>query len=143
MKHEYAPRLSLTSKQHRSHAQVPIPFSVFPSAYRNAENKESTSVKVESEVKVEQQASHGREGHEETHESFSATVHGPQHQDTHVKEEVRIYEEERLRRPQPPPQHREEVHIHEQTRYRQPQPSQQHQHTQRSERLEFDVSRNR
>ncbi|CAN9420415.1 unnamed protein product [Alternaria sp. RS040] len=127
--------------------KVPIPFSVFPSAYRNAEFKETTSVKVEEqEAQFEQQASHGREGHEETHESFSATVlpppqpqQQPQQHDTHVKEEVHIYEEERLRRPQPPqqqfqqapqpqqfhaqqpPQHREELHIHEQTRYRQPQ----------------------
>ncbi|KAL1794193.1 hypothetical protein ACET3X_007614 [Alternaria dauci] len=142
-------------------ARVPIPFSVFPSAYRNAEFKETTSVQVEEqEAQFEQHASHGREGHEEIHESFSATVLPPppapqpqqqqqqQHHDTHVKEEVHIYEEERLRRPQPPqppqqqqqfqqaaqpqqfhaqqpPQHREELHIHEHTRYRQPQqPSQ-------------------
>ncbi|CAG5185649.1 uncharacterized protein ALTATR162_LOCUS11362 [Alternaria atra] len=101
-------------------ARVPIPFSVFPSAYRNAELKETTSVKVEEqEAQFEQQASHGREGHEEIHESFSATVLPPppapqqqqqhqqqqhQHHDTHVKEEVHIYEEERLRRPQPPQQ---------------------------------------
>ncbi|KAI4674153.1 uncharacterized protein J4E84_010766 [Alternaria hordeiaustralica] len=81
-------------------ARVPIPFSVFPSAYRNAEVKESTSVQVEEqEAQFEQQASHGREGHEEVHESFSATVLPPppapqqqqqfeqQHHDTHVKEE--------------------------------------------------------
>ncbi|KAH9869527.1 hypothetical protein IAQ61_006734 [Plenodomus lingam] len=113
-------------------ARVPIPFSVFPSAYRNAENKLSTSVKVESEVKVEEQASYGREGHEETHEAFSASLHPPpppHSHDTHVKEEVRIFEEEHRRHPQPPqqpPQHREEVHIHEETRYRQPQRPQQH-----------------
>ncbi|KAI4932271.1 uncharacterized protein J4E92_004171 [Alternaria infectoria] len=102
-------------------ARVPIPFSVFPSAYRNAEGKESTSVQVEEqEAQFEQQASHGREGHEEVHESFSATVLPPppapqqqqqfeqQHHDTHVKEEVRIYEEERLRRPQPPPQQQQQ-----------------------------------
>ncbi|KAF1829576.1 hypothetical protein BDW02DRAFT_509598, partial [Decorospora gaudefroyi] len=143
-------------------AQVPIPFSVFPSAYRNAEVKESTTVQVESEAKVEQQASHGREGHEETHESFSATVHAPHQHDTHVTEEVRIHEEERIRRPQQPaqqyqqppqrypqqkqqpPQHREEVHIHEQTRYRQPQQhAQAQQHAQRTDRVEFEVSRDR
>ncbi|KAH9861650.1 hypothetical protein J1614_011402 [Plenodomus biglobosus] len=115
-------------------ARVPIPFSVFPSAYRNAENKESTSFQVESEVKVEEQASYGREGHEETHEAFSASLQppAPHPHDTQVKEEVRIYEEERLRHPQQPPQqppqHREEVHIHEETRYRQPQRPQQHFH---------------
>ncbi|KAH7409882.1 hypothetical protein DE146DRAFT_751610 [Phaeosphaeria sp. MPI-PUGE-AT-0046c] len=118
--------------------QVPIPFSVFPSAYRNAEVKESTSVKVEGEAKVSQQASHGREGHEETHESFSATVHQqpnqptqPIHRDTHVKEEIHIHEQERVRRPQ----HREQVHIHEQTRFKQPE--------QRQERVEFQSSRDR
>tara|TARA_R110002003_G_scaffold251_8_gene17812 strand:- start:3919 stop:4311 length:393 start_codon:yes stop_codon:yes gene_type:complete len=113
-------------------SQVPIPFSVFPSAYRNAEVKETTSVKVEGEAKLSQ-ASHGREGHEETHESFSATVHAPQHHDTYVKEEIRITEEERLRRPQP--QHREEVHIREQTRYRQPEP--------KRESVEFAATRGR
>ncbi|KAF1915774.1 hypothetical protein BDU57DRAFT_448031, partial [Ampelomyces quisqualis] len=121
-------------------ARVPIPFSVFPSAYRNAEVKESTSVRVEGEAKLSQQAPHGGEGHEETHESFSTTVHQPRHRDTHVKEEIHITEQEHLHRPQPveresvhvreqtrytqpvQPQHanREEVHIREQTRYRQP-----------------------
>ncbi|CAO2653899.1 Nn.00g106320.m01.CDS01 [Neocucurbitaria sp. VM-36] len=114
---------------------VPIPFSVFPSAYRNAETQESTTVKVEGEAKVSEQASHGREGHEETHATFSATVNAPNRRDTHVKEEVRVYEEERLRRPQ----HREEVHIHEQTRFREPE----QQRTQRSDRVEFQVSRDR
>ena len=140
LKHEYArpPRnrdcncsrnffVSLT-------AQVPIPFSVFPSAYRNAVNQETTTTKVEGEVKLPEPQAHGREGHEETHESFTATVHQHQHQDqpqqppvrdTHIKEEVRIYEEERRRpQPQPLPQHREEVHIHEETRYRQPERAQ-------------------
>ncbi|KAH7081347.1 woronin body major protein [Paraphoma chrysanthemicola] len=123
---------------------VPIPFSVFPSAYRNAEVKETTSVKVEGEAKLTQ-ASHGREGHEETHESFSATVHAPQpqaqHRDTYIKEEVRITEEERLRRPQP--QLREEVHIREQTRYRHPEQQQQHQPQQQRERVEFAATRDR
>ncbi|KAH4406331.1 hypothetical protein HBH92_166730 [Parastagonospora nodorum] len=149
---------------------VPIPFSVFPSAYRNAEVKESTSVKVEGEAKVSQQAVHGGEGHEETHESFTATVRQPQphphphpqpqphphpqepaHRDTYVKEEIHITEQERLRRPQPP-QHHEEVHIHEQTRYRQPeqpqqvqppQHQQQHRHEHRQEHVEFQSARDR
>ncbi|KAJ4307807.1 hypothetical protein N0V94_009606 [Neodidymelliopsis sp. IMI 364377] len=115
--------------------QVPIPFSVFPSAYRNAGNQETTSTKVEGAVQLPEQPPHGREGHEETHESFTATVHQQQQQqqqqqpprDTHIKEEVRIYEEER-RRPQQQsqqqPQQREEIHIHEETRYRQPERAQ-------------------
>ncbi|KAF2823110.1 hypothetical protein CC86DRAFT_469669 [Ophiobolus disseminans] len=125
--------------------KVPIPFSVFPSAYKNAEVKESASVKVEGEAKVSQQQTLGREGHEETHESFSATVHAPNHRDTYVKEEVRIHEEEHLRRPQQlqrpqqPEQHREEVHIREQTRYRQPEQISQQQ--QRTDRVEFQATR--
>ncbi|UPX10573.1 uncharacterized protein EKO05_0001224 [Ascochyta rabiei] len=134
--------------------EVPIPFSVFPSAYRNAVIQETTSTKVEGEVKLPEPQAHGREGHEETHESFSATVHQHQHQhqeqhqhqqqepqpaqqlprDTHIKEEVRIFEERRRPQqqqqqqppppPPPPPQHHEEVHIHEETRYRQPERAQ-------------------
>ncbi|KAF3035682.1 hypothetical protein E8E12_005206 [Didymella heteroderae] len=113
------------SAMHRGVVEsVPIPFSVFPSAYRNAVNQETTSTKVEGEVKLPEPQPHGREGHEETHESFSATVHQQQQlpRETHVKEEVRIYEEER-RRPQQQPV-REEVHIHEETRYRQPERAQ-------------------
>ncbi|KAL5120801.1 hypothetical protein ACEQ8H_001282 [Pleosporales sp. CAS-2024a] len=103
--------------------EVPIPFSVFPSAYRNAHVEESTttSVHVEGEVQVPQHAQHGGEAHEETHESFSATLgHPPQpaHRDTYVKEEVRITEQERLGRPQ---HHQtEQVRITEHTRYTQP-----------------------
>ncbi|KAH8725450.1 hypothetical protein GQ44DRAFT_759484 [Phaeosphaeriaceae sp. PMI808] len=135
-------------------ARVPIPFSVFPSAYRNAEVKESTSVKVEGEQQISQQTAHGGEGHEETHKSFSATVHAPSqapsqapsHRDTYVKEEVHVTEQQQIRQPVPhqhqhhkeihvheeerirrPQTHREEVHIHEQTRYRQPEHQQQSQ----------------
>jgi hypothetical protein len=147
LKHEYARRAAIAIatavaidkiKWQALTAQVPIPFSVFPSAYRNAVNQETTTTKVEGEVKLPEPQAHGREGHEETHESFTATVHQHQHQDqpqqppvrdTHIKEEVRIYEEERRRpqpaaQPQPLPQHREEVHIHEETRYRQPERAQ-------------------
>ncbi|KAF5852711.1 hypothetical protein GGP41_008184 [Bipolaris sorokiniana] len=73
-------------------ARVPIPFSVFPSAYRNAEVKDSTSGQVEQEAHLEYQASHGRE---------------ESHQHVHAQQQ--------------PAQHREEVHIHEHTRYAQPQ----------------------
>ncbi|PZC99457.1 eIF-5a domain containing protein [Pyrenophora tritici-repentis] len=137
---------------------VPIPFSVFPSAYRNAELKDSASVQVvENEAHFEHQALHGREGHEEVHESFSATVQQPppptpqqeQHHDVHIKEEVHIHEEERLGgsqhgsqyqktpqlpqqlspRPSPKPsQHREEVRVHEHTSYRHPQQATPQQH---------------
>ncbi|KAF2264207.1 hypothetical protein CC78DRAFT_580713 [Lojkania enalia] len=94
-------------------ARVPIPFSVFPSSYRSdAVTKESTQVKVEGEAKLPSKASHvGREGHEEHYESFSATVPADR-RDTRYQEEIRIFEEERRRRPQ----HREEIHITERER---------------------------
>ncbi|KAF2134996.1 hypothetical protein P153DRAFT_392284 [Dothidotthia symphoricarpi CBS 119687] len=106
---------------------VPIPFSVFPSAYRSAGTQESTQeshrLRAEGEARHPQRASHGQEEHEEIHESFTATVHRPQHHDTQVKEEVHVHEEEHHHRPQ----HREEVHIHEQTRYIKPEQRQVHQ----------------
>ncbi|OCK85600.1 hypothetical protein K432DRAFT_400102 [Lepidopterella palustris CBS 459.81] len=58
---------------------------------------ESEHVKVEAEVKLPSQASHvGREGHEAASESFSVTA---DRQDPRYQEEVRVYEEERVRRP--------------------------------------------
>ncbi|KAF2650472.1 hypothetical protein K491DRAFT_720754 [Lophiostoma macrostomum CBS 122681] len=88
-----------------------------------------TDVKVEGEAQLP--SSHvGREGHEEHRESFSATVRRPAERDTRYKEEVRVYEEDRSRRPQ----HREEVRIHEEHRVRQPE---QHRE-QRRERVEVD-----
>ncbi|KAH6644235.1 hypothetical protein C7974DRAFT_407926 [Boeremia exigua] len=118
------------SKGFENNAPTPanwiLKHDVFPAAYRNAVSQE-TSTKVEGDVKLPEPHAHAREEHEETHESFTATVHQHQQQpppvhETHVKEEIRIVEEER-RRPQPPPQ-REEVHIHEETHYRQPERAQ-------------------
>ncbi|KAF2727821.1 hypothetical protein EJ04DRAFT_570053 [Polyplosphaeria fusca] len=91
---------------------------VFPSSYRSdAATKETTKTKVEGEAKLPSKASVvGREGHEEERiESFSATLPADR-RDSRYKEEVRIYEEDRVRRPV----HREEVHIHEDRRYQQP-----------------------
>ncbi|ORY12944.1 hypothetical protein BCR34DRAFT_481872, partial [Clohesyomyces aquaticus] len=109
-------------------ARVPIPFSVFPSSYRSdAVTKESTKVKVEGEVQAPSQHV-GREGHEEHYESFSATTKVPaDRRDTRFKEEVRVYEEDRVRRPAhtSATTHREEVHVVEKDRrYPQQQPEQ-------------------
>ncbi|KAF2272373.1 uncharacterized protein EI97DRAFT_462019 [Westerdykella ornata] len=109
---------------------------VFPSSYRSdaVVTKQSTKVKVEGEAPLPSQASHvGREGHEEHRESFSATVNVKPHdstsstrRDTRYREEVRVYEQDRVRRPQQhqqqpqQQQHLEEVRIHEETRFRQP-----------------------
>ncbi|KAF2179357.1 hypothetical protein K469DRAFT_596250, partial [Zopfia rhizophila CBS 207.26] len=124
-------------------ARVPIPFSVFPSSYRSdAVTKESTQVKVEGEEKLPSKASHvGREGHEEHYESFSATVPADR-RDTRFKEEVRVYEEDRIRRPAGS---REEVHIYEQDRrYPQQPPQQYQQQEQRREHVsEVEYSRDR
>ncbi|KAF2867369.1 hypothetical protein BDV95DRAFT_631142 [Massariosphaeria phaeospora] len=143
--------------------------TVFPSSYRSdAVTKESTQVQAEGEAKLPSQTSHvGREGHEEHHLSAttvkSATVKPVDHHDTRYKEEVRVYEQGRVRRPQQPqqqqhlqvqqhsqhpqPQHHEQVHIHEETRYRQPeqrrpeQPQQLRSEQHHKQHVEFEVAR--
>ncbi|KAF2677409.1 hypothetical protein K458DRAFT_395907 [Lentithecium fluviatile CBS 122367] len=121
---------------HRS--TIPIPFSVFPSSYRNVSKdavKESTNVKVEAEAKLPQA---GREGHSEHKESFAVNVKPAERRETSYTEDVRVFEDRTRRPPPPPPQqqhHREEVRIHEEHRYRQPEPQQ---HTRR-EHVEVDV----
>ncbi|KAJ4290510.1 hypothetical protein N0V90_010727 [Kalmusia sp. IMI 367209] len=112
---------------------VPIPFSVFPSSYKNVSKdaeKQSTKVQVEAKAELPQA---GREGHSERQESFSVHVKQPaerpaERRETYT-EDVRVFED-RQRRPQ---QHREEVHIHEEHRYRQPE------QPRRSERVEVDI----
>ncbi|KAF1966364.1 hypothetical protein BU23DRAFT_593194 [Bimuria novae-zelandiae CBS 107.79] len=108
-------------------APVPIPFSVFPSSYKNVGKdavKESTKVQVEAKAELPQA---GREGHSEHQESFSVRVKQPaerpsEHRETYT-EDVRVFED-RQRRPQPQQQqHREEIHVHEERRYKQPEPA--------------------
>ncbi|KAF9736608.1 hypothetical protein PMIN04_001306 [Paraphaeosphaeria minitans] len=118
-------------------APVPIPFSVFPSSYKNGSKdavKESTKVQVEAEAELPKA---GREGHSERQESFSVHVDQPAERPVERREtfteDVRVVED-RQRRPQ---QHREEVHIHEEHRYRQPEQSR------RTERVEIDIHEHR
>ncbi|XTI90264.1 hypothetical protein V2W45_1242348, partial [Cenococcum geophilum] len=98
-------------------ARVPIPFSVFPSSYRSdAVTEQTTQVKVEGEVNLPSQASHvGREGHETSFTSFSETVPG-ERTDRRYEEEVRVYEQDRVRRPVQREERREEVRIYEKDR---------------------------
>ncbi|CAI6340812.1 unnamed protein product [Periconia digitata] len=100
---------------------LPIPFSVFPSSYRNVSKdavKENEKLEVEAEAKAPQA---GREGHSEHKESFSAHInHKPAEQRETYTEDVRVFEDRR--RPQPQQQQRrEEIHIHEEHRHQRPQ----------------------
>ncbi|KAF2014611.1 hypothetical protein BU24DRAFT_410340 [Aaosphaeria arxii CBS 175.79] len=112
----------LEQQQHQSNMMkmLPIPFSIFPSSYRS-QKESSTQEKVEGSKA--QQLGQG----EGEYESFSTHVQQqqPQQQDnrqeTYVKEEIRIHEEQQPQRPRPANVHREEIHIHEQRRPAQPQ----------------------
>ncbi|KAK4235840.1 hypothetical protein C8A03DRAFT_46083 [Achaetomium macrosporum] len=77
-------------------ARVPVPFSVFPSSYREAETATQTHIHEEVEIKLPQHA--GREGQ---HSSFQAQAHLPPRGEGRFREEeVRITrEEEQHRRP--------------------------------------------
>lgn len=84
--------------------------SVFPSSYRSDTVKESTDIKVDEQVNLSTSRV-GREGHETRYASSS--VSGSR-QDRRPEEEVRVYEEERYRRPE---RREEKVHIHEEERF--------------------------
>ncbi|PVI01506.1 hypothetical protein DM02DRAFT_671185 [Periconia macrospinosa] len=108
---------------------IPIPFSVFPSSYRNVSKdavKEIQKLEVEAEAKQPQA---GREGHSEHKESFSAHIKPAERRETYT-EDVRVFEDRR----RPQQEIREEIHIREEHRDQQrPQPQQQHQHQHREE----------
>ena len=76
-------------------ARVPIPFSVFPSSYRNDAAEETTRVRVERESNQRV----GREGHESKYSSFSASLPARKDRTRYDEEEVKVYEEDRERRP--------------------------------------------
>ncbi|KAL8739712.1 MAG: hypothetical protein Q9190_007513 [Brigantiaea leucoxantha] len=100
-------------------ARVPIPFSVFPSSYRSNVEEETTRVRVEGEANLPSSASRvGREDQETRYSSYSASIGKKDNRDSrsrYDREEIRVYEEDRDRRP-----HREEnVIVHEEDRYRQ------------------------
>ncbi|MCJ1239452.1 hypothetical protein MMC14_007448 [Varicellaria rhodocarpa] len=83
-------------------AKVPIPFSVFPSSYRSdaVSETETTRVRVAGEANLPPEASRvGREGHETRYSSFEASLPGRKDRTVYDKEEVKVYEEDRSRRP--------------------------------------------
>ena len=73
---------------------VQVPFSIFPSSYRNeaVTEEETTRVKVEGDTR----RGAGREGREERYSSFSASLPGGRR-----KEEVNVYEEREEREHRP------------------------------------------
>ena len=75
-------------------SRVPIPFSFFPSAYRDETEEETTRVKVEGETRQRE-----RVGREDRYSSVSASLPGRNDRTRYDEEEVRIYEEDRDRRP--------------------------------------------
>ena len=75
-------------------ARVPVPFSVFPSTYKETDNKATKTTKTHEEVSVNLPQKAGREGQ---YSSYQATASRPSRV---TEEEVRITrEEERYRRP--------------------------------------------
>lgn len=84
-------------------ARVPIPFSIFPSSYRDAEQKESITTTHE-EVQIELPHHHrpGREGSQYSSHSAASADLPPRREHRYSEEEVRIVrerEEDRYRRP--------------------------------------------
>ncbi|KAG8525875.1 uncharacterized protein KY384_000635 [Bacidia gigantensis] len=75
-------------------ARVPIPFSFFPSAYRDESEEEITHVKVEGETTQRE-----RVGREDRYSSVSASLPGRKDRTRYDEEEVHIHEENRDRRP--------------------------------------------
>ncbi|KAK4914273.1 hypothetical protein LTR49_017516 [Elasticomyces elasticus] len=90
--------------------QVPIPFSVFPSAYKNEQTAETTEVKTEERVTVQDAGREGRDARSQApsrredrftqREDIRITEedrHRPHQQDTRVRREenVRVYDDDR------------------------------------------------
>ncbi|RDL41689.1 uncharacterized protein BP5553_01668 [Venustampulla echinocandica] len=93
-------------------ARVPIPFSIFPSSYRNDAVETTTQTHVEGEINLPQgQQRVGREG-QYSSSSFSASLPHRGSEEQFRQEEVHITREEDRYRPS----RREEIHIHEERR---------------------------
>lgn len=85
-----------------------MPFSVFPSTYKNDTTATQTDVKVDEKIKL---STSGREGNESRFESYSRRE-GPR-KDSRYEENVKVYEEDRYRRPV---RREEEVRVYEEDR---------------------------
>ncbi|CAM1502239.1 Fc.00g042230.m01.CDS01 [Cosmosporella sp. VM-42] len=97
-------------------ARVPVPFSIFPSTYRDSDSQtqtQQTTTTEEVEIKLPQKQPAGREGQ---YSSYSATTElPPRGEQRYSEEEVRITrEEERYRRPGF--KQEQHYHIHEESR---------------------------
>ncbi|MCJ1276634.1 hypothetical protein MMC21_004440 [Puttea exsequens] len=88
----------------------------FPSSYRN-DAAEETTTRVDVEGENNQRV--GRQGHEARYSSFSASVPGRKDRTSYEKEEVKVYEDDRERRPR----RKEDVTVYEER-----QESDQHHH---------------
>ena len=85
-----------------------VPFSVFPSTYRNEQASETTEVKTDERITVE-------EGAERERVRDRYTQQGPsQREDRYTREDIRITEKDRRR---PRGRREEEIRITEEDRY--------------------------
>ena len=110
-------------------AKVPIPFSVFPSSYRSDAVEETTEVKVEGEINQRV----GRDSHEARYSSFSASLPGRKDRTQYTKEEVKVHEDDRERRPR----RKEDVTIYEEEDHHP------REHLRHRDRTEVEFSRER
>ncbi|KAJ4298672.1 hypothetical protein N0V88_003703 [Collariella sp. IMI 366227] len=106
-------------------ARVPVPFSVFPSSYRESET--ATQTHTHEEVKIQLPQPAGQEGQ---HSSFQAQAHLPPREEARFKEEVRITRQEEK---YPRPGTNQEFVVREE--YRRPQSTYSESH------IQFDNSR--
>ena len=84
-----------------------VPFSVFPSTYRNEQTSETTEVKTDEQITVE--------GAERERVRDRYTQKGPsQREDRYTREDIRITEEDRRR---PRGRREEEIRTTEEDRY--------------------------
>ncbi|WPH05105.1 woronin body major protein [Acrodontium crateriforme] len=91
-------------------ARVPVPFSVFPSAYKNTEQSTETEIKTEESFTVQDA---GREGR---HQQPPAPPLPSRREDRFIREDIRVTEEDRYR-PSPSRVRREQdIHIYEDDR---------------------------
>lgn len=73
---------------------MPVPFSVFPSSYRETPEQQTTTTHTHEEIDLNLPQRAGREGQ---YSSFQATAHRPRRGERYSEEEVRITREEEHR----------------------------------------------
>ncbi|KAG5783097.1 hypothetical protein H9Q73_003227 [Fusarium xylarioides] len=124
-------------------ARVPVPFSIFPSTYRESESHTQTVTETKTHEEVEikpQQAQAGREGQ---YSSVSVTAEQvpPRGEQRFSEEEVRITrEEERYRRPGVQKFEHEEEHFTIREDSRRPEPPSQYQPSQYQPPSQYQTS---